>query len=229
MVQYIFLIPDTKQRDLMIKGDTYGQSITAILQSPQDIIYLLTHLRDVNGWEALLSFSMASIVLSFRELLQPRIYQRLKVVIPIEFFLFIVFSGLSYGFKMEQRLGIRVVGNYTYSFSPVKPQFPDFSYMWDTAWAGLVLAIVSYTVTLESAYVLARKYGDRISPNQELLALGASHVFGSFFWCFPAGASVGRGQVNQALGSRSQVRRYDRESSQKGANRQSDFTILGKS
>ncbi|XP_055342389.1 prestin-like isoform X2 [Paramacrobiotus metropolitanus] len=169
----------------------------------RDIIYFLKNLDNINGYAVLLSLSMASIVLCFREFLQPRLYTAYRVVVPIEFILFVIYCGLSYCFDFEKRYNISVVGNYSYGF--LQPAVPDFTYGWDMLFAGIVMAIVSYTVTLESANVLAQKNGDQISPNQELLALGSAHIFGSFFTCIPVAASVGRGQVNQAIGSHSQI------------------------
>lgn len=70
---------------------------------------------------------------------------------------------------------------------------------------GFITAIVSFALTLSSAKILARKEGDRISPSQELIALGSSNVLGSFFSCFISAAPIGRSVINQSMGSKSQL------------------------
>ena len=70
---------------------------------------------------------------------------------------------------------------------------------------GFITAIVSFALTLSSAKILARKEGDRISPSQELIALGSSNLLGSFFSCFVSAAPIGRSVINQSMGSKSQL------------------------
>ncbi|GAU88317.1 hypothetical protein RvY_01037-2 [Ramazzottius varieornatus] len=176
--------------------------IFGFAQQFQYLYFFLTNLGSINGWETLLSFAMASTVLVFREFWQPRIFTRYRLVAPIEFILFVIFSIISYLADFRGK-GIRVVGSYSYGVP--RPTVPDLSYGWPMAFAGIVLAIVTYSATLDSAKVLARKHDPPVSANQELLALGVAHVFGSFFACFPVGAPIGRGRVNQSMGSRSQL------------------------
>ncbi|OQV16962.1 putative Prestin [Hypsibius exemplaris] len=169
----------------------------------QDTIFFFTHIQSVSGFETLLSISYAVLLLGFREYLQPVIFHRFKTVVPLEFILYAAGIGLSYAFDFPGVLGFRTVGIYSYGLP--KPNIPAIDYGSPLIFGGFVNAIVSYSVTLRSAQTLARKSRDVISPNQELLALGVAHLFGSFFNCGTVAAPVGRGNVNLSMGSRSQL------------------------
>ena len=53
--------------------------------------------------------------------------------------------------------------------------------------------------------MIARKHKYKINPTQELLAIGASNIFASFFSCFVGGASMARSSVQENSGGKTQV------------------------
>ncbi|XP_055349416.1 solute carrier family 26 member 6-like isoform X2 [Paramacrobiotus metropolitanus] len=169
----------------------------------RDLIYFLTNIYSIKVWEVVISISFASVVLVFREYLQPIIYRKTKLVVPIEFLMFVVVIGLSYHFRFQQRLDVRVVGSYNHGLP--WPSMPGYDYGLNIVWHGFFCAVIAYSVTLGSARTLARKNKDNIKTNQELIALGCAHLFGSFFSSFIVSAPMGRGIINQSMGSRSQL------------------------
>ena len=92
-----------------------------------------------------------------------------------------------------------------YSCSLPSPKLPAMEYVPHVILEGFISAVVSFTITLSSAKILARKDGDVISPSQELIAVGSSNLLGSFFSCFVSAAPIGRSVINQSLGSKSQL------------------------
>lgn len=70
---------------------------------------------------------------------------------------------------------------------------------------SVVIAIVAYTVTMSMALLFAEKLRYPIDTNQELLALGAGNVVGSFFSCMPFAASLSRSATQQSVGGRTQM------------------------
>lgn len=70
---------------------------------------------------------------------------------------------------------------------------------------GLIIAIVSYTITVSIAVTFAKSNNYEIDFNQELLALGASNICGTFFSCLPLSASLSRSQVQVLAGGRTQL------------------------
>ena len=56
----------------------------------------------------------------------------------------------------------------------------------------VVLAIISYIISISMAKIFANKNGYKVDDNQELLALGAANIFGSAFGAYPASGSLSR-------------------------------------
>lgn len=82
---------------------------------------------------------------------------------------------------------------------------PDLELSYQLVIDGFIISMVSYTVSVSMALIFAQKLNYEIDFNQELLAMGASNVCGSFFSCLPISASLSRSAIQQATGGRTQV------------------------
>lgn len=82
---------------------------------------------------------------------------------------------------------------------------PDFALSEILIVDAFIIAVVSYTVTVSMALTFAQQLNYEIDFNQELLALGAANVMGSFFSCLPLSASLSRSQVQVLSGCRTQI------------------------
>lgn len=67
------------------------------------------------------------------------------------------------------------------------------------------IAMVSYAVSVSMALIFAQKENYEIDFNQELLAMGTSNVFGSFFSCLPFSASLSRSMIQYTAGGVTQI------------------------
>lgn len=67
------------------------------------------------------------------------------------------------------------------------------------------LSVVSYAITYSVGKSFAMKYEYEIDSSQELIALGGSNLFSSFFQCIPVGASLSRSAVQDSSGGRTQL------------------------
>ncbi|KAG6935502.1 solute carrier family 26 member 9, partial [Chelydra serpentina] len=72
-----------------------------------------------------------------------------------------------------------IVGKIKMGF-PV-PTLPLVSKWKDMIGTAFSLAIVGYVINLAMGRTLGTKHGYDVDPNQEMLALGCSNFFGSFF------------------------------------------------
>lgn len=70
---------------------------------------------------------------------------------------------------------------------------------------GFIISMVSYTVSVSMGLIFAQKLNYEINFNQELLAMGASNVCGSFFSCLPLSASLSRSVIQESTGGRTQI------------------------
>ena len=105
-----------------------------------------------------------------------------------------------YFFNLEQ-YGIHIVGAIPTGLPNF--QMPNINLentlsIWPIA---LTLALVGYLEAISIGKAMQEKDGgDTIDANQELVAIGASNVVGSFFQSYPATASFSRSAINQESG-----------------------------
>ncbi|XP_063234740.1 prestin-like isoform X2 [Bacillus rossius redtenbacheri] len=126
-----------------------------------------------------------------------------RVPVPIELIVVVTGTLVSSYTNITHEYGIVLVGNIPTGLPA--PSLPPFSLLADVALDSLTITMVSYTITMSMALIFAQKLGYEVESNQELLALGAGNVVGSFFSCLPFCASLSRSLVQQTVGGRTQL------------------------
>ncbi|XP_066481680.1 solute carrier family 26 member 9 [Tiliqua scincoides] len=129
---------------------------------------------------ASLVFALISIVLLIivKEL-NMKYMKKIRVPIPMEIIIVIVATAISGSCNMPEKYDMPIVGHINMGFpSATLPQVGKWKDMIGTAFS---LAIVGYVINLAMGRTLGTKHGYDVDPNQEMLALGCSNFFGSFF------------------------------------------------
>ncbi|KAF5276712.1 hypothetical protein FQR65_LT16239 [Abscondita terminalis] len=138
------------------------------------------------------------------EILKPVMAKKTKIPFPIELVAIIAGTTLSYVIDLNKNYGVNVIG-----FVPTglpSPDLPTFSLIPSVLLDSFIITMVSYTVTMSLALMVAQKHHYDVDSNQELLALvTSSNCFGSFFSCMPITASLSRTMIQQAVGGSTQV------------------------
>jgi len=68
---------------------------------------------------------------------------------------------------------------------------------------AITLVMVGYLETISIGKTLEAKQDEyKVRPNQELIALGLSNIFGSFFKAYPSTSSFSRSAINQEAGAK---------------------------
>lgn len=116
-----------------------------------------------------------------------------------------VVSGiiLSTYFNWSETIGVNIIGDIPTGFP--MPDLPRFDIMHNLIADGLVIAIISYTITVSIGLLFAHKEQYEIGFNQELLALGVGNILGSFFSCMPFSASPSRTSIQYSVGGKTQI------------------------
>ncbi|KAM7300326.1 solute carrier family 26 member 6-like [Ixodes scapularis] len=150
-----------------------------------------------------MSCSCIFLLLLVKLVVDPYVERKIRMPVPIEMILVIAGTLLSRYMNLEDK-GFAVIDNIPRVFP--MPTVPDLSIdlVSKVAIPALAIAIVSFAITVSLGRIFARRHGDEIVPNQEFLALGMSNLFGSFFGCFPCGASVPRSSIQDNVGGRTQ-------------------------
>ncbi len=101
-----------------------------------------------------------------------------------------------------QAAGVSIVGDIPRGLpSPTLPQFD--AELWGTLFLpALMIGVVGYVETISVAQTLAAKRRERIDPDQELIALGASNVGAAVSGGFPVTGGFSRSVVNFDAGAR---------------------------
>ncbi len=59
--------------------------------------------------------------------------------------------------------------------------------------------------TLAAGKIYSAKHGYRLDPNQEMVALGVTNIWGGIFQCLPAASSLPRAALMDTSGGKTQV------------------------
>ncbi|TNN26618.1 Chloride anion exchanger [Liparis tanakae] len=82
---------------------------------------------------------------------------------------------------------------------------PDLQVFQETAVEAFPMAIVGFAVAFSVAKVYSVKHDYAIDGNQELIAFGASNVFGASFKAFAASTALSRTAVQESTGGKTQA------------------------
>ncbi|KFQ36959.1 PREDICTED: solute carrier family 26 member 9 [Merops nubicus] len=122
---------------------------------------------------------VSAVLLMVVKELNLKYMKKIRMPIPMEIIIVIVATAISGSFDMPEKYGMPIVGKINMGFpAPTLPLVHKWKEMIGTAFS---LAIVSYVINLAMGRTLAAKHGYDVDPNQEMLALGCSNFFGSFF------------------------------------------------
>uniref|UniRef100_A0A8D2KQP5 Solute carrier family 26 member 9 n=1 Tax=Varanus komodoensis TaxID=61221 RepID=A0A8D2KQP5_VARKO len=122
---------------------------------------------------------ISTVLLIIVKELNMKYMKKIRVPIPMEIIIVIVATAISGSFNMPEKYDMPIVGHINMGFpSATLPLVGKWKHMVGTAFS---LAIVGYVINLAMGRTLGTKHGYDVDPNQEMLALGCSNFFGSFF------------------------------------------------
>ncbi|MBO9394101.1 SulP family inorganic anion transporter [Caldilinea sp.] len=108
-------------------------------------------------------------------------------------------------FDLGARTGLAVLGEIPTGLpTPALPQV-NFDDLAPLLLGGVTVAVVAFADTSVLSRAYAAKTGDKVDPNQELIALGAANLAAGFFQGFPISSSTSRTPVAEAAGARTQL------------------------
>nr|XP_048271761.1 chloride anion exchanger [Myodes glareolus] len=171
-------------------------SIFKVLES------VFTQIEKTNIADLVTSLIILVVVFVVKEINQ-RYRNKLPMLIPIEFIMTVIATGVSYGCNFEERFGVAVIGNLTSGFQP--PITPSVKVFQDTIGDSFGIAIVSFAVAFSVASVYSLKHDYPIDGNQELIAFGISNIFTGAFRGFAGSTALSRSGVQESTGGKTQV------------------------
>uniref|UniRef100_A0AAG5DPI6 STAS domain-containing protein n=1 Tax=Anopheles atroparvus TaxID=41427 RepID=A0AAG5DPI6_ANOAO len=178
-------------------------SVGSMFEIVKTYIEIFKQITNVN-WAAIIVSAITIVVLVINnEYLKPKVAKRSVIPIPIELIAVIAGTLVSKYMELQEKYSIKTIQNIPTGLPA--PSLPDFSLMPSIIIDSFPVAMVGYTVSVSMALIFAKKENYEIGFNQELFAMGAGNVFGSFFSCFPFAASLSRSSIQYSVGGRSQI------------------------
>ncbi|XP_037393694.1 solute carrier family 26 member 3, tandem duplicate 2 isoform X1 [Pygocentrus nattereri] len=173
---------------------------------PLAFVYILegifSQITSTNLYDLVTSIVVMVVVFVVKEL-NDRFRSKLPVPIPIEVIMTVIACGVSYAFNFKENHGVDVVGKIPDGFeAPVAPNLHIFQ---ETAVDAFPIAIVGFAVAFAVAKVYSVKHDYVIDGNQELIAFGASNIFGGAFKSLAASTALSRSAVQESTGGKTQI------------------------
>jgi sulfate permease, SulP family len=109
-------------------------------------------------------------------------------------------TGLTWALGWDQQ-GVKVVGHVPQSLPPLSLPPLDLALLKDLALPALLISVVGFVESVSVGQTLAAKRRQRIEPDQELVALGASNLAAAFTGGYPVTGGFARSVVNFDAGA----------------------------
>ncbi|XP_053687537.1 sulfate transporter-like [Sabethes cyaneus] len=211
-----FLLSDT-----LVSGFTTGAAIHVITSQIKDLlglslpptggnfkiintyIAIFSEIANINQTAILVSATTIVLLVINNEFLKPKVAKRSKIPIPIELMAVITGTLLSRYLHLNEQYAIKTIGHIPTGFPA--PSLPDLNLLRSVLLDSFTIAMVAYVVSVSMGLIFAQKQNYEINFNQELLAMGVSNVFGSFFTCMPFSASLSRSMIQYTVGGKTQI------------------------
>ncbi|WVW80234.1 hypothetical protein I302_102212 [Kwoniella bestiolae CBS 10118] len=179
----------------------------------QKLIFTLKHLDHMNKPTMILSFTSLAFLIAARVIKQKAVKRPGGTwvrYVPEILVLCVTSTVLSAALDWDKR-GIDILGQIKgdaavpFGWPLNKRAMKYFNYTLPTAFVSAVIGVVDSIV---AARENAMKYGYAVSPNRELVALGATNLASSFLTvtgCIPIFGSITRSRLNGQTGGRTQM------------------------
>ncbi|RVE47908.1 hypothetical protein evm_007422 [Chilo suppressalis] len=164
------------------------------------VVEIFRNIMNLNVAAVTISIIACITIALNNELLKPWVSKRSRVPVPIELLAIVIGTLVSRFWGLKEQFGIKLVGTIPTGL-PV-PTVPTIELFPEIAIDAFTITMVTYTISMSMALIFASKEKYEIDANQELLALGTSNVFGSFFGCAPMCASLSRSYIQYQAGSK---------------------------
>ena len=176
------------------------KGIASVLRTWVEII---KNIPDTNLVTLLISVICMAIIYLVKKFVNERYKKKMKIPIPIELFVVVLATLLSYYLKFEETYDIKIVEDVPIGLP--SPKFPNLSLATDYIGDAIIIIVVSYAQTLAMAKTMGLKNNYVVDSNQEMFACGVCSVVCGMFSGYITGASVSRTVVQDGAGGKSQI------------------------
>lgn len=124
----------------------------------------MLNVGNINYTALTISLLCMLYLIVFKELINPRVKKRVKVEFPSELLLVITMTALSYYFDFSRNLNIDIVK--TIPTGMPTPKVPEFSLFGQLLKDAIMIAMISFSISISLATIYSRKRRYEINPTQ---------------------------------------------------------------
>jgi len=174
----------------------------------QKMVFLVEHIQKAHVPTTIISFSAISILVGFRWFKNKFKNTWWIYRIPEVLLVVLISEVLSGEFRWD-KFGVDILGTvdvHTGSFIEFPLKHSNLKFLHRTTSTAVIIAVVGFLDSIVAAKQNAARFGHSVSPNRELVALGAANLVASFVpGTLPAFGSITRSRINGDVGGRTQM------------------------
>ncbi|HEY4317781.1 MAG TPA: SulP family inorganic anion transporter [Herbaspirillum sp.] len=192
----------------VLRGFTFGLAIVIILTQLANIVGVHPRHADLVRfvWELFGGFARWNLAAAAVALIALLLLALLARMPRVPGGLLVIALGIAAGQWLDPaRYGIAMVGAIDLQLAA--PALPSLAYpQWlRVAELSVAMAMILYAESYSAIRGFAMKHGDRVSPNRDLLALGAANLASGLLHGMPVGAGYSATSANEAAGAVSRM------------------------
>ncbi|GAB1598408.1 prestin-like [Argonauta hians] len=157
-------------------------------------------IAQTNFAEVIISIVAILILSLVKTCINDRFKHKLKIPIPIELFVVIGGTVVTYAAKLSENYNVKIVGFISTEIPT--PKVPPVEFLQNILLESFVIAILIFANTIAMAKICAKKHNYEIDDSQELIAYGLCNFVGAFFFCFPSSIAPPRSMIASSMGVR---------------------------
>ena len=184
---------------------SYTEGITESSSTIDRIMCLFNNIQHIHILTTLVSILACSFLLGFR-IFKTRFYNlKWLQLTPEILFVVITSTYLTSYFRWDLH-GLQILGHVQGGSIPFPsiPILPHAKQVKDLAFTAALIAILGFVESIVISKTYSSKYNYSVSPNRELIAMGAANIVGGLFQAIPAFGSVSRSKINDRAGATTQ-------------------------
>ncbi|KAI9315849.1 sulfate transporter family-domain-containing protein [Dichotomocladium elegans] len=170
------------------------------------LVFLVKNIEYLHPLTSCVSAVAVSILFSMRIVKAKQTSKRWIQLFPESLVVVICSILLTSYFDWENK-GLEILGATEASGIPVPsiPAFPTNKHMKDLLITASMIAVIGFVESVAIAKTYSNKHNYSVSPNRELVALGAANIASGLFQGIPAFGSISRSKIADRAGARTQM------------------------
>ncbi|CAD5119527.1 DgyrCDS8127 [Dimorphilus gyrociliatus] len=175
-----------------------------LFKIPMTYYEIFKNIKKTNLADFLIGSACFFVLMFIKQVITPRIKKRFKKCppLPAELIVMAVCTGISYKINFNSKYSVSIIGDIPKGIP--RPEAPSLRIMKDIIPDAVLIALISFIVSISVAKLFCEKSSSKVDANQELFSLGLIHIIGSFFFSFAGAAAPPRSMLNFSYG-RSQI------------------------